>query len=168
MTVRVIGEMSIARAIPLLATYDAGLSLAVGLALPEIEAQIAALVSISAALTVQPPSLAATAAGVASVAASISADPGAIVVTGQVAAIASALAGLRASLASLQAAAAVSIPSATVSLYAYEGPTSAMGAELGSAVSATLPGTGTARALCMATTSSAAWAALAATAEVGT
>lgn len=157
MTITKIGELTLAQVVPLLATFSDALTFAQGIAVGELEAKLAGLGNVLAAITVAPPALGATIEAAIGTVASLQAAVGGPTVTLQATAIAALIADLNASLATLTAS--VSIPSATVSAYVYDGPSANIGAELQAAMSS-LPGSGPgdhANALILATTSSAAW-----------
>lgn len=158
--ITVLGELSLSAAVPLLATFNASLQVSLGAALPDLQAKLAGLGNILAAITVAPPDLTGTINAALQTVAQLQGAISGPTVTLEAAAIAALIAELTATLGSLTAAAALEIPSATLSAYVYSGPTAQLGAELQGAVDATLPGApGQTFALILATTSSAAWAA---------
>lgn len=160
MTVRRIGEVSLTSIVPLLADFEAALALSLGIATPELEAKLAGLANVLLSITVAPPQLGATITAALATIASLQASIGGPVVTLQAAAIAELIVELSTSLAQLTAAAALSVPNATLSLYVFEGDAAVFGSELQSAIDTTLPGPRTnCRAIVIATTDTAAWAA---------
>jgi|GEM_PF-4258399 len=160
MSVARLGELSIGAAVPLLATFHASLQAAIGFALPELQAKLAGLAQVSAALTIAPPDLTGTISAALATVASLQAAVSGPTVTLEITAIASLIAELGVQLATIEAAAALSIPSASLSLYAFEGPTGSFGAELQTALNEDLPGApANTFALVLATTVAASWAA---------
>lgn len=154
-----LGELSLSAAVPLLAAFNASLQVTIGVALPDLEAKLAGLGNILAAITVAPPELAATIDAAIATVASLQAAISGPTVTLEAAAIVALIAELNVSLGAITAAAGLEIPSANLSAYVYEGPTSQLGAELQTAINATLPGApGQTFALIFVTTSAAAWA----------
>lgn len=159
MTVHRLGELSISQVVPLLTTFEASLQAALAAALPDLQARLAGLGQILAALTVAPPELSATIDAALATVASLQAAVSGPTVTLEVAAIVALIAELEGQLATLDAAAALSIPSATLSAYVYTGPTAQLGAEVQSELNASLPGAPAETfALILATTSAPAWA----------
>ncbi len=155
-----LGEISLSAAVPLLAEFQAALSLSATIALPDLNAKIAGLGAVLAAITISPPDLTGTIAAALATVASLEAAIGGPTVTLQIGAIVALLAELDASLATLTAGLALSIPSAVLSAYVYSGPSALLGVELQSEINASLPGVGGhADALVLATADSAAWAA---------
>jgi hypothetical protein len=155
-----LGEISLSAAVPLLAEFQAALSLSSSIALPDLNAKIAGLGAVLAAITVAPPDLTGTIAAALETIAALEAAIGGPTVTLQITAIVALLADLNASLGTLTAGLALSIPSAVLSAYVYSGPSALIGIELQSEINASLPGVGGhADALILATADSAAWAA---------
>lgn len=160
-----LGELSLSAAVPLLAEFSVALSAANGVAIPQLEAQLTGLGNVLAAITLAPPALGATItaalATVASLQAVLALGGGGPVVTLQLGTIAAQITLLTGSLGSLVASASLSIPSASVSVYVFDGASGDLGVELQSAVNGSLPGAGGhANALILATASPSAWAAL--------
>jgi hypothetical protein len=155
-----LGEISLAAAVPLLAEFQAALSLSSSIALPDLEAKIGGLGGVLAAITVAPPALVATIEAALETLASLEAAIGGPTVTLQATAIIALLAELNASLDALTAGLAISIPSAVLSAYVYSGPSALIGVELQSSINASLPGVGGhCDALILATADRPAWAA---------
>ncbi len=145
MSVIRIGELSLSSAIPILATFQASLTASVGIGLPEIQGKLAGLANVLLAITVAPPALGATITAAITTVASLQAA-----ISGE----------LNLQLGTLTVAAGLSIPSATLSAYVYDGSVGNFGVEVGSELSASLPGPpGHCNALIFATTDSAQWAA---------
>ena len=160
MSVIRIGELSLSSAIPILATFQASLTASVGIGLPEIQGKLAGLANVLLAITVAPPALGATITAAITTVASLQAAISGPTVTLQVAAITALIAELNLQLGTLTVAAGLSIPSATLSAYVYDGSVGNFGVEVGSELSASLPGPpGHCNALIFATTDSAQWAA---------
>jgi hypothetical protein len=160
--ITVLGELSLSAAVPLLATFKASLGGAMALALPDLQAQITGLGNVLAAITVAPPDLTGTIAAAIATVASLQAAIGGPTVTLQLGAITAKLTELGVSLGTLTAAAALDIPSGTVSAYVFDGASGDFGAELQAAINATLPGApGHANALILVTTSPSDWSAAA-------
>lgn len=159
MTVRALGELSLTAAVPLLAAFNASLQVAIGFGIPELTAKLDGLGGILAAITVAPPDLAGTIDAAIETVASLQLAIGGPTVTLEAAAIVALIAELNVQLELLTAAAALSIPSANLSAYVYEGPTGQLGAEVQAVINGDLPGAPAhTYALILATTSSAAWA----------
>lgn len=159
MSVQVLGELSLSDAVPLLATFNASLQVAIGAALPDLQAKLAGLANVLAAITVSPPDLTGTITAAIATVANLQAAISGPTVTLEAAAIAALIVELTATLGTLTAAAALSIPSGALSAYVYTGPTAQLGAEVQAAVDATLPGAGgQTYALVLVTTSAPAWA----------
>jgi len=159
MTILRLGELSLSAVVPMLADMAALLSTAQGIAVPQLNAQLAGLANILGAITVAPPALGATITAALATVASLQAAISGPTVTLQATAIAALIAELNASLALLTVS--ISIPTAVVSAYAYTGPSSQIGVELQSEILASLPGApGQTYALILSTTSSAAWASM--------
>ena len=155
-----LGEISLSAAVPLLAEFSAALSVSGAIALPDLEAKIAGLGNVLAAITIAPPDLTGTITAALATIASLQAAIGGPTVTLQAAAIVALLVDLNASLATLTAGLALSIPSAVISAYVYSGPSGSIGVELQSEINGSLPGAGGhCDALILATADSAAWAA---------
>lgn len=162
MTVTLVGELTVQGAVPLLAAFSAGFAGATGFAIPELNAKLLGLNNVLTAITVAPPALGATITAALATVASLQAAIGGPTVTLQGPAIAAEIAALTVQLNALLAAqSALVIPSAAMSVYAFDGSSLSIGAELQSAIDATLPGAGGhANALILATTSPGAWAAM--------
>lgn len=162
MSVAILGELSINAAVPLLADFSAGFAAANGFATPELNAQLLGLNNVLTAITVSPPALAATIAAAQATVLSLQAAIGGPTVTLQPAAIVAQIAALNALLSSLVlSASALVIPTATMSVYVFDGASANIGFELQSAINAELPGAPAhANALIFATTSPSAWAAM--------
>lgn len=155
-----LGELSLASAVPLLATFQAAIGTATGLSLPMLQAQILGLGNVLAAISVAPPSLGATITAAIENVAQLQAAISGPTVTLQLPAITAKLAELAISLGALTAAAALSIPSGTVTVYVFDGASGVIGGELQAEVNANLPGAPAhANALILMTTSGADWAA---------
>lgn len=160
-----LGELSLSAVVPLLAQFSVALSGANAFAIPQLQAQLTGLGNVLAAITVAPPALGATItaalATVASLQAELALGGGGPIVTLQVGTITAQITALNATLASLVANATLTIPSATVSVYVFDGASGNLGVELQSAVNGSLPGVGGhANALIIATTSPTDWAAV--------
>lgn len=156
-----IGEVALSDVVPLLQTMLTALNGARAFAVPELQGKLAGLANILAAITVAPPSIGATIQGAIATVASLQASISAPVVTLHAAAIVALLASLNLQLAALTVT--ISVPDAVVSAYVYDGPSLAVGGELQSAISGTLPGVGIGdhmNALILATTSRPAWVAV--------
>jgi hypothetical protein len=154
-----LGELSLNAAVPLLAQFSVALSDANGIAIPQLRAQLAGLGNVLAAISVAPPALGATITAALATVASLQAAIGGPTVTLQIGAIQAQITLLNASLGRLVASANLAIPSATVSVYVFDGLSSDLGLELQSAINGSLPGAGGhANALILATTSAPAWA----------
>jgi hypothetical protein len=154
-----LGELSLSAAVPLLAQFSVALSGANGIAIPQLQAQLTGLGNVLGAITVAPPALGATITAALATVASLQAAIGGPVVTLQVGAIAAQISLLSGQLGDLLANASLAIPSATVSVYVFDGPSGDIGVELQSAINGSLPGVGGhANALILATTSAPAWA----------
>lgn len=97
------GAVTLGGALPTALTAQAGLVAAVNTSLPEVQARVAGLLNVQAALVVSPPDLTGTIAAVAQVAAMLQAAISGPTVTLQVAAIAVILAELEVILGLLQA-----------------------------------------------------------------
>lgn len=161
-----LGELSLSAVVPMLADMAALLSTAQGIAVPQLNAQLAGLANILGAITVAPPQLGATIEAAIATVASLQAAVSGPTVTLQASAIAALIAELNVSLGLLTVS--ISIPDAVVSAYVYEGPSSQIGVELQSEISASLPGApNQTYALILATTSRPAWIAMAGVFEVG-
>jgi hypothetical protein len=155
-----LGEISLSAAVPLLAEFQLALSASLGIATPELDAKLAGLTGILAAITVAPPDLTGTIEAAIATVANLQASIGGPVVTLEAAAIIGLIAELNVSLGILAAGAALSIPSANLSAYVFDGESANLGAELQSAINADLPGVpARTYALLLATTSSSAWTA---------
>lgn len=154
-----LGELSLSAAVPLLAQFSVALSGANGIAIPQLRAQLTGLGNVLGAITVAPPALGATITAALATVASLQAAIGGPVVTLQIAAISAQISLLTGQLGNLVANASLSIPSATVSAYVFDGASEDIGVELQSAINGSLPGVGGhANALILATTSAPAWA----------
>lgn len=159
MTVVRIGELSLSAAVPMLASMASLLSTSQGIAIPQLNAQLAGLANVLAAINVAPPALGATITAALATVASLQAAISGPTITLQATAIAVLIAELNASLALLTVS--ITIPDAVVSAYVYTGPSSQIGAEVQSEILASLPGApGQTYALILATTSSTAWASM--------
>lgn len=155
-----LGQLSLASVVPLLAAMQAGLGVATGLAIPELQGKLGGLANVLAAITIAPPALGATITAALATVASLQAAISGPTVTLQAAAITSLIAELGVSLASLTAVAALAIPGGNLSAYVYDGPSGQIGTELQSAITGDLPGVPAhTNALILATTDSTAWAA---------
>jgi hypothetical protein len=162
-----LGELSLSDVVPLLADMQAALTLAQGFAVPELEAKLAGLANVLAAITVAPPSLGATITAALSTVASLQASISGPTATLQVSAIATLIAQLELQLAALTVS--ISIPGASVSAYVYDGPSADIGVELQGAINIDLPGAPAhMNALILATASRTAWIAMGRVFEVGT
>jgi len=161
-SVAVLGELSIEGAVPLLAAFATGFDGAAGFSIPELNAKLLGLNNVLTAITVAPPALGATITAALATVASLQAAIGGPTVTLQGPAIAAQIAVLTGQLNALLAAdAALVIPSATMSVYVFDGNSPALGNELQAAIDTTLPGAGGhTNALVFATTNPAAWAAM--------
>ena len=159
-----LGELSLSAAVPLLEQFSVALSGANGVAIPQLQAQLTGLGNVLAAITVAPPALGATITAALATVTSLQAAlalGGGPVITLQVGAITAQISLLGGLLADLVANASLSIPSATVSVYVFDGASGNLGVELQSAVNGSLPGVGGhANALILATTSAPAWASM--------
>lgn len=157
-----LGEISLSAVVPLLAQFSVALSGANAVAIPQLQAQLTGLGNVLAAITVAPPALGATITAALATVASLQAAlalGGGPVVTLQIGTISAQITALGASLASLVAGASLAIPSATVSVYVFDGDSDDLGVELQSAVNGSLPGVGGhANALIIATASPSEWA----------
>ncbi len=156
-----IGEISLSDVIPLLAEMAALLSTAQGLAVAQLQGQLAGLANVLGAITVAPPQLGATITAALATVLALQAAISGPTVTLQ----ASALLALKAELELQLALLTVSlpIPNASVSAYLYDGNSGSIGVELQSEINASLPGAGPGdrtRAIILATTTNAAWEAL--------
>lgn len=161
MTVTYLGELTLDAAVPLLADFSVALQGANAFALPEINAKLTGLGNVLSAITVAPPSLGATIVAAQQTVLSLQAAIGGPTVTLQAASIAAQISDLTAMLGDLVANAALAIPSASVSVFAFDGAAASLGVELQSAVDLSLPGAGShANALILATKSSSAWTAM--------
>lgn len=159
MSVQVLGELSLSAAVPLLAAFNASLQVAVGFSIPELQAKLAGLGQILVALTVAPPDLTGTINAAIATVATLQASISGPTVTLEAAAIVALIASLNVQLELLTAAAELSIPSANLSAYVYEGPTGQLGAEVQAVINSDLPGApAQTYALILVTTSAAAWA----------
>lgn len=157
-----LGDLSLAAAVPLLATFKAGIAASTAFALPELLAKLLGLGNILAAITVAPPSLGATITAAIANVAQLTAAIGGPTVTLQLPAITALIAELTATLGTLTAAAALDIPSGVVTAYVFDGASGVIGSELQTEVNATLPGAPAhANALILMTTSSSDWTACA-------
>ncbi len=153
-----LGELSLSDVVPLLSLMHASLSTAVGIALPELQGKLAGLANVLAAITVAPPALGATITAALKTVASLQLAVSGPTVTLQGAAIVALMAELNVSLGLLTGALGLSIPSAVVSAYVYDGPSGQIGVELQSAINGSLPGApGHSNALILATTEAAVW-----------
>jgi hypothetical protein len=151
-----LGELSLLDVVPLLAELQAALAGAQAFAVPELQAKLAGLANVLAAITIAPPALGATITAALSTVASLQASIGGPTVTLQATAIASLIATLELQLAALTLT--ISVPNPSVSAYVYEGESGSIGVELQGAVNADLPGApGAMTALILATTSPSAW-----------
>jgi hypothetical protein len=160
MTITRLGEVSLAAAVPLLATFKAALLGATGFAIPQLELQLLGLANVLAAITVAPPSLGATIVAAQQTVLQLQAAISGPTVTLQLPAIIAKVSELTASLGALVASAALDIPSGTVTAYVFDGASGVIGGELQAEVNATLPGApGHANALILVTTSPGDWAA---------
>lgn len=167
MTVQRIGDLSLAEAVPLLAAMASSLSVAVGFAQPELEAKLAGLGQVLAAIQVAPPDLEGTIEAAIAVVGQLEAAVSGPTVSLEIAAIVALIAELNVSLGQIALAAALEIPSGTLSAYVFDGPTANFGAEMQTALNATLPGApASTHALVLATTSAPAWVAASAVFKV--
>ena len=157
-----LGELSLASAVPLLATFQAGLGASTGFALPQLQAQLIGLGNVLAAISVAPPSLGATITAAMETVAQLTAAIGGPTVTLQLPAITAKISELTLSLGTITAGAALSIPSGVVTVYVFDGASGVIGGELQAEVNASLPGAPAhANALILMTTSGADWSACA-------
>lgn len=157
-----LGELELSVAVPMLAQMQSALGAAQGIAIPQLQAQLAGLGNVLGAITVAPPALGATITAALATVASLQAAIGGPTVTLQLPAIQGLILELTASLGILTASLSLTIPSATVSAYVFDGASSNLGSELQSEINASLPGAGGhANALIIATTSPTAWTAMA-------
>ena len=157
-----IGELSLSDVVPLLAEMSALLSTAQGIAVASLQGQLSGIANVLGAITVAPPSLGATITAALATVASLQAAISGPTVTLQATALLALQAELEAQLALLTVS--LPIPNASVSAYVFDGHSSAIGAELQSEINGTLPGVSPGdrtRALILATTTSAAWEAMA-------
>lgn len=155
-----LGELSLSMAVPLLGRFSTALGSALSTAIPQLQAQLIGLGNVLGAITVAPPALGATITAALATVASLQAAIGGPTVTLQLPAIEALILDLTVSLGELTASLALTIPSATVSAYVFDGPSVDLGVELQSAITASLPGAGGhANALIIATTSPPAWTA---------
>lgn len=129
-----LGELSLAAAVPLLATFRAALASTTAFAIPQLEAQLAGLTNVLSAITVAPPSLGATIEAAIANVVQLQAAISGPTVTLQMPAIVAKLGELALSLGTLTAAAALSIPSGTVAAYVFDGARANLGAELQAAL----------------------------------
>lgn len=159
-----LGQISLSDVVPLLAEMAALLSTAQGIAVAQLNAQLAGIANVLAAINVAPPALGATIEAALATVASLQA---ALAISGptvtlQADALLALTAELEAQLAILTTS--LPIPNAMVSAYVYDGNSGSIGAELQSELIASMPGASPSdrtRALILATTSSAAWEAVA-------
>jgi hypothetical protein len=158
MTIRRLGELSLAAAVPMLAQFSAGLSGANAVAIPQLQAQLAGLGNVLSAITVAPPALGATITAALATVASLQASIGGPTVTLQAESIALQISDLTASLGQLLASAGLSIPSSIVSAYVFDGDSGSIGAELQSEIYLMAGVPGHINALILATASPTAWA----------
>lgn len=157
-----LGEVSLAAVVPLLAEFQTAIGVTTGFALPELQAKLLGLANVLAAITVSPPSLGATITAAIATVAQLTAAVGGPTVTLQLPAITALIAELTGLLGTLTAAAALSIPSGTVTAYVFDGASATVGIELQAEVNANLPGVPAhANALILITTSAPDWAACA-------
>jgi hypothetical protein len=157
-----LGQISLSDVVPLLADMAALLSTAQGIAVAQLTAQLAGIANVLGAITVAPPALGATISAALATVASLQAAISGPTVTLQATALLALKAELEAQLAILTTS--LPIPNATISAYVYDGNSGSIGAELQSEIIASMPGSSPSdrtRALILATTSSAAWEALA-------
>jgi hypothetical protein len=153
-----LGEMSLSDVLPLLREMQAALASAQGIAISQLEAQLAGIGNVLAAITVAPPALGATITAALETVAQLQAAVSGPTVTLQANALLALQAQLEAQLEALTIS--IAIPDANVSAYLYTGAKSSIGAELQAAIDADLPGSGTTYALILATTSQPAWVAV--------
>lgn len=155
-----LGELTFEQQIPLLAAFKSGLDVSVGVSIPDIEAKLAGLNQVLLSITVAPPDLSGTIDAALQTVTQLQAAIGGPSVTLEAEAIATAIAELEAQLDLIMSASGLTIPSGALSVYVYDGSSSTIGAELQSAVNASLPGApGHANALILVTTSPADWSA---------
>lgn len=159
MTVVRLGTRTMLDIVPLLTQARDLLFSAKALAVAQLQAQLAAYLNITAALTITPPAITATLDAAIALVAQLEAS---INLTGptislQIDAVVGIIAELQLQL-ELLLAVDIAIPTVTVSLYAYDGQSASFGAEMQSALDADLPGApGHTNALILATTDAAAW-----------
>jgi hypothetical protein len=156
-----LGEVSLSDVAPMLADALALLSSAKAFAIPQLQAQLAGVANLLASITIAPPQLGATITAALAVVAQLQASISGPTVTLQASALLSLMAQLQLDLAALSVS--ISVPSATVSAFVYDGPSAQMGTEVQGAINANLPGAGPGdhtRALVLATTDAPAWAAV--------
>lgn len=154
-----LGELALSDVVPLLATMQASLQVAVGVGITELSGKLEGLAGVLAAITLAPPDVGGTITAALQTVASLQLAISGPTVSLEAAAILGLMAELNAQLGALTAAADLSIPGGALSAYVYLGPTAAFGPELQAAVDASLPGAPAhTYALVLATTSAPAWA----------
>jgi hypothetical protein len=158
--IAIVGALSLADIVPLLATFKIAIDESTAIAIPDVQARIAGLGNVLGALTIAPPDLAGTIDAAIQTVTQLQAAIGGPTVTLEIGAITAQLDVLAGQLGMLTAAASLTIPTGSLSAYVFDGASGAIGAELQGAVNASLPGApGHANALILVTTSPADWAA---------
>ncbi len=142
-TVRELGEVTLGDVLPGLAVARAALQLTGGIALAEVQAKLAGLINVQAALTL-PPLPGAAIIGAAQVLLALEANIGLAAPTLQLAGTVALVAQLNLLLGQIRAQLALDfgLNIGGIAAYSYEGTADALGSSLASVTSAGLPGGG--------------------------